>query len=636
MKQIHFFIFLILVLCWSINSKQSLAKDKLPKHSNYSVRDSLTIFDSLVKFNKINNNALAVKYATQALAVAQHSNTAEYLFHANQLLGIAYFQNKMDSSFYYYNVAAKIAEDSKSAKQKVIILYNMAALYNVAYNYKMAITFLDSSIRLAQLTKDYQGISNGYNMIGLIKVNTHDYESARQHFTSALKVAQEHFLYEQMGVALGNLARAWFEPDTVKSISMQRDALNYLRKVRGTEEEMALILINIGNRCANPDTALVYYKSALSLSENAQLPTIMIGAYNNMAYSYLDKKNYTKAEECVRDLAIPIALKNQLGDWLSSLYDTYADVCVARGDLKKAVAMQKNALNERVADYKQKAAEQVRLLAAQLDLQNKELIIKNEESKILLQRNQLQKTELGFAITALLVIISIFIMLFLQHRNKVKFHQEQVASARRIIEMEESEKGRTARELHDLTGQLVLGISGMIENIEFSEPEVKQLINDRIKEMGTSIRRISHRMNRAMIEHFTFSELISGLCMDVQKLIGLKINFEIPEELPELPNDLVLHFYRITQELLTNAGKYAKQSTVNIVISYQQNELSLLYFDHGPGFIQKEKSSTGVGIINIFERVKLVNGKATIKSDPGIGTRWEFTFPLESKKTLKS
>jgi signal transduction histidine kinase len=227
-------------------------------------------------------------------------------------------------------------------------------------------------------------------------------------------------------------------------------------------------------------------------------------------------------------------------------------------------------------------------------------------------------------------------MLFLQHRNKVKFQTEKIASARRIIEMEENEKGKVARELHDLTGQLVLGISGMIENIEFSEPEIKQMINDRIKELGTSIRHISHRMNRAMIEHFTFSELISGLCMDVQKLVGLQIHLEIPEELPELPNEMVLHFYRIIQELLTNAGKYAKQSPISIVIGYQNDEISIHYEDQGPGFIQRDKRKTGMGIANIFERVKLVNGKGTVTSEPGCGTKWDFHFPIDAKKVIES
>jgi signal transduction histidine kinase len=435
-----------------------------------------------------------------------------------------------------------------------------------------------------------------------------------------------------MGVAMGNLARLEFEPDTMKSNAMSLEALNYLRKVRGTEEEMATILINIGYGFKNPDSALYYYSSALALAENAQLPLIIIGAYNNMAYSYMDKGEYSKAESCVRDFAIPIAEKYDYTDWLSSLYDTYSDVCVGQGDIKMALSMQKKALKFRVADYRKKASDRVQLLAAVLDLKNKELIIQNEEKKILIQKNQLQNMELWLAITAILVILSVFVTMFLHHRNKVKIQKEKITSARRIIEMEESEKGRIARELHDLTGQLVLGISGMIENIEFSEPGIKQLINDRIKELGGAIRHISHRMNRAMIEHFTFSELITGLCLDVQKLAGLKINLQIPEELPELPNEMVLHFYRIVQELLTNAGKYAKESPISIVIAYENESLTIHYEDQGPGFIYNADQKTGMGLLNIFERVKLVNGKGTVHSEPGIGTKWDFSFPVNEKK----
>ncbi|MCX6279175.1 MAG: tetratricopeptide repeat protein, partial [Bacteroidetes bacterium] len=330
-----FLLYLMFVICL-ILPKQSFTADNFPRQGNYSVGDSLTILDSLVNFNKVSNNALAVKYAFQALAVAQRSNSAEQLTNAYKLLGIAYYQNQKDSSFYYYNVAAKFADDAHSEKQKVIILYNLAAIYIFANNYKMAVTFVDSSIRLAELNNDYKGISDGYNMLGLIKVTTHDYTNARQHFSSALKVAREHLLYEQMGVALGNLAQSKFEPDTNKSLSIQLDALSYLRRVRGTEEEMSNILINMGYFYANPDSALFYYKSALSLSENAHLPIIMVGAYNNMAYSYMDKGNYTEAEACVKDRAIPIAIKDQRSDWLSTLYDTYSDVCVKQGDLKKA------------------------------------------------------------------------------------------------------------------------------------------------------------------------------------------------------------------------------------------------------------------------------------------------------------
>jgi signal transduction histidine kinase len=198
--------------------------------------------------------------------------------------------------------------------------------------------------------------------------------------------------------------------------------------------------------------------------------------------------------------------------------------------------------------------------------------------------------------------------------------------------MEEGEKGRTARELHDLTGQLVLGISGMIENIEFPEPELKQEINFRIKDLGSSIRRISHRMSRAMIEHFTFEEMIEGLCKDYQKLVGLRIKLSMQEKLPELPNELVLHFYRILQELLTNAGKYARESEVFVDISRQPNGISLTYSDNGPGLKEGTDISKGMGMRNIHERVKLVNGLATIDSEPGKGIKWNIFFPVSNSK----
>jgi signal transduction histidine kinase len=342
----------------------------------------------------------------------------------------------------------------------------------------------------------------------------------------------------------------------------------------------------------------------------------------------MEKMDIVRAESCLRDHAIPLALEKNDNDWLSSLYDTYADVCVEKGDYKTAHKMQRKAMKARDADYRQKALDQVRLLAALLDLKNKELIIQNEEKELLRSRNRLQKFELGLAVALLLVVGSVFTTLVMQQRSRARLQKQQIGSARRIIEMEETEKGRTARELHDLTGQLVLGISGTIENIDFPDPAIKEQIKDRIKELGASIRKISHKMNRAMIEHFTFSEMITGLCEDVQKLSRMQIDLEIAEEFPDLSNDLVLHFYRISQELLTNAGKYARESQVKMKVFLENDKLVLSYSDNGPGFTAGEKGKQSMGVSNIFERAKLIGGDAKLDTGPGQGTRWEIVFPI--------
>lgn len=634
MKRWKFIIWTILLVCFSELFATITAKAVIPvANQNITLPgDSLKVLDSLVNINKVSNNPLAVQYAKRALAIARLMNSDEAFVIAYKSLGIAYFQNQKDSSYFYFSSALKLAEDTHLLKQKIIIIYNLAMLYKAASYYKTAIILLDSTIRLAESIKNYSVVSNAYVAIGNIKYGMNDYESAREMYESAFKVAENDSLYMQMGVANANLARKPFEKDTVKSIAILKQALGYLKKVKdgkGAEDEMANVLINIGLKYSNPDSALFYYKSALKLAVNANLPKILMGAYNSMAYCYLDKKDIQMAESCLKDYAIPVALQYKDNDWLSSLHDTYADVCIKLGDYKKAFEMQKKALNERVADNKQKASDQVRLLASLLDLKNKELTIQNE-------KNRLQRVKLWLAITLLLVIASIFVILILQQRNRVKLQKEQIGSARRIIEMEESEKGRIARELHDLTGQLVMGISGTIENIEFPEPEIKDQIKDRIQELGKSIRQISHRMNRAMIEHFTFSELITGLCEDVQRLSGMSIQLEVPEEFPDLPNELVLHFYRITQELLTNATKYARDSQVKIKIIAENGKLTLFYSDNGPGFIIGEKSRSSMGIMNIYERAKLIRGRAFVKSSPGKGTSWEIFFPLIQKNIVKS
>jgi signal transduction histidine kinase len=597
--------------------------------------DTLKSLGLLVEKNKVSNSAAAIMYARMALVIASHSDSITDLVDAYKWIGKAYLQNQKDSSYYYYSKALIIANINNLTKQKVHLFYNLASISTAAFNYKEAMSLLDSSIRLAELVKDPEGIANAYIAIGHMQKISHDYDNAQKSYTSALHVAQKDSLFKQIAVAMGNLACQPFEKDKKKMISMQKEALANLSRTQGTEEEKAYIFINIGNLYSIPDSALFYYKKALDLAVNSNLPKILFGASNNMAYSYLDKGDIVKAEECLKNNAIPVAIELKDNDWLASLYDTYADVCVRKGDYKDAFNLQTKSINARKIDTQHKAAEQIRLLAALLDLKSKELIIQNEEKELLVKSNRLKQVELWLVIALLLVIASVFTTLILQQRSRAKFQREQIGSAKRIIEMEETEKGRTARELHDLTGQLVLGISGTIENLELPDLEMKEQIKARIKELGTSIRQISHRMNRAMIEHFTFNEMISGLCEDVQKFSKLHIELELAEEFPQLPNELVLHVYRITQELLTNAGKYASESKVSISIGASNDKLVLAYFDNGPGFRMGEKIKPSMGILNIFERAKLVGGKAQLTTAPGEGTRWEITFPLVNKNLNK-
>ena len=595
------------------------------------LKDSIKKLDSLVQATMISNPALSLKHAQKALNYARKLRTAEDLVHGYSLMGQAFYKIDKASSFIYFNKALKLADSAKIDARKPFLLYNCAMLYYVAKNYKTAIIWFDSCIKFADSQKDYTTMSRAFNALGNLNIDIRNSEDARKMFDSANKIAVRYSMPQQIGLSLGNLAL--FEKDPAKEFKLEKQAIRYLIKNKGNEEGLARIYINIGFHSTKPDTAIYYFMEALKIVRNKNLSDVEMGAYNNMVYSYLEKGNIKGAEECLVDHAIPLAQKEKNDDWMATLFDTYAEVLVRKGDFKAAAQWQKTAMVKRVLADKTQASEQVRLLGVLLDLKSKELTIQDNQKEILMQQNRLQKTRLGLTITIFMIIGFIFIILWLQQRNRVKLQVQQIQSAKRIIEMEENEKAKIARELHDITGQLVLGITGEIENLDLPDTNIKEEIKGKIKDLGKSIRLISHRMNKAMLDTFTFEELITGQCEDIKKAVGLQIQLEMPEEPLVLNEEVGLHAYRIVQELLTNAGKYARDSFVSIVFLKNATDLILTYNDNGPGFDSNLIEKKGMGLMNIFERAKLLNGSAKVTTSPGDGTSWEIKFPLVQGKT---
>jgi two-component system, NarL family, sensor kinase len=590
------------------------------------LKDSIRKLDSLVDVNKGINTPLALTYARKALLYARRLRTPEALIQGYRLMGQAFYQKDKDSSYIYINKALKLADSAKYNPAKPFLIYFTGLLYYVAKDYKTSIVFLDSCINLSESQKDYVRLSQAYNTLGNIHMEIRNRDIALVMYDSAYQIARRHKQNEQIGISLGNLAR--FENDPGKTLRLEREAISYLKMSKGGEDGLAQSYVNIGFRTSNPDTALYYFNEALKLAQANNLANIEISAYNNMVYCFLDNGNITKAEECLVDHAIPLAQREKNNDWLATLYDTYADVLMRKGDFKEAAKYQKNAMEKRISADKAQASEQVRLLSVLLDLKRKDFTIQNKEKELLAQQNRLQKIRLGLTITIFMIIGFIFVILWLQQRNRVKLQVQQISSAKRIIEMEENEKDRTARELHDITGQLVMGITGEIENLDLPDSTVTEEIKSKIKELGKSIRMISHRMNKATLEHFTFEELILGQCEDIRKVVGLQIQLEMPEAFGDLREEVVLHTYRIIQELLTNAGKYARESLVRIEFLKTATEMILTYDDNGPGFDLNLAGEKGMGLRNIFERARLLNGSAKVTSSPGNGTSWEIIIPL--------
>jgi signal transduction histidine kinase len=109
---------------------------------------------------------------------------------------------------------------------------------------------------------------------------------------------------------------------------------------------------------------------------------------------------------------------------------------------------------------------------------------------------------------------------------------------------------------------------------------------------------------------------------------GINIVYFIPDHLPDISREILIHICRIVQELLTNASKYAGNSKIRIDLAFTGENLLLLYKDDGPGFDRSIMTGEGIGLSSIYERITLLGGKAYLESSPGQGTKWEISTPL--------
>jgi signal transduction histidine kinase len=230
------------------------------------------------------------------------------------------------------------------------------------------------------------------------------------------------------------------------------------------------------------------------------------------------------------------------------------------------------------------------------------------------------------------ILMLLLLLFFTRLRNKLKSERERVESSRRIIGIEENEKRKLSMDLHDLSGQVKMELLEHFSRINIPEGTEKTEMTATIKNLSNHIRTISHRMSRITIDQFEIGTLIKGLCDEFREFSGLDIQLSCSNDVPDLNDEARLHVFRILQEILTNAAKYAKDAHIKIEISVSGGNFTMVYSDNGQGFDTAVTKNIGMGFTNIHERAKILGGNAMLESSPGLGVFWEITIPLIMKK----
>lgn len=198
----------------------------------------------------------------------------------------------------------------------------------------------------------------------------------------------------------------------------------------------------------------------------------------------------------------------------------------------------------------------------------------------------------------------------------------------RLIHAQEEERTRIARELHDDLSQQIAAVSIAVSNLKRGIPGERddlrtqsERIQQRAIQLAGAVRRISHELHPAILEHAGLAAALIGYCEEVQELTGIRVTRRTEGTFTGVAAPVALAVYRIAQEALQNVVKHARVDECDVLLERTGGSVLLRVSDGGGGLSgDAENSVKGLGLISMKERARAINGEIRIDGRAGHGT----------------
>lgn len=206
----------------------------------------------------------------------------------------------------------------------------------------------------------------------------------------------------------------------------------------------------------------------------------------------------------------------------------------------------------------------------------------------------------------------------------------------RLINAQEEERSRVARELHDDLNQQVAIMSIELEQLGRKIPDGRHDLSALVsglgakaQEIASEIHRLSYQLHPAKLDHLGLAAAIKSLCDEMAQRREIKIEFRQKGFPAELSREVTLCVFRITQESLHNVVRHSGAHEAQVLLRRSASGVHLHVSDTGCGFdMQSSQTKNGLGFISMRERLRLVGGRISIRSQPFNGTQIDIVVPL--------
>jgi len=206
-------------------------------------------------------------------------------------------------------------------------------------------------------------------------------------------------------------------------------------------------------------------------------------------------------------------------------------------------------------------------------------------------------------------------------------------TVRRVIEAQELERRRLARELHDETGQALTSILLGLKSIraaagETEAEEAEAALRELVVQALQDVRSLAVELRPTALDDFGLAAALERLASTFQERSGIVAEVESGLGEERLPPEVETVLYRLVQEALTNVVKHAAAAHVSIVLTHRDGGVGVVVEDDGAGFAPADVREGALGLLGMRERLAVVDGTLEVESTPGSGTALLAYVPL--------
>ena len=520
-----------------------------------------------------------------------------------------------------------------------ICFYYQGMMEHAAENFVKAAGYLEK-------TKDTATLSVVYNGLAVTLVALKQFQKANTWYGKAeqISLAQKDTIH--LLNVLVNRSMVYGELDQWDTAFKELHlALAISKSMKGNPRK-ATILLNMGithSFTKSFDSSQYYFRLAEPLLINSSDANDLASLYRVMAKDAIFTKSYALARD---KSLLSIRYAEELGDpdatgtaygILSEAYEGLGLYKQSLEAYKKSTALADSVLNQR-------NTRQVNTLETKYRTAQKEKEISEKKLALEQQKIALRKKDFYLLISGLVLVLLISAAFFawryfrqkqtLQHQQLNMLQKEyELQATQAMMEGEEKERVRIARNLHDGAGSMLSAARlyiGSLGKLLHALPEIPAYRDtlSLLEDASAEIRETAHNLMPRILHEEGLNAAVEAFCNKFNKQGQLTVTFQRYGEAVRFNRHFELMVYRTIQELINNSVKHAEAAEIIVQLSFDKDLFSLTVEDDGKGFNTDIISKTnGMGISNLQERMQAFNGNTDIQSS-GEGTVVYISFEL--------